>query len=143
MATDAQIVKCPFGPFFIAVLISWILRVAVYSVTSDALHEHGHTAELSSLMMTADALSALLPLMRELAIRIQVRFVMPVPEEDYAPGSLEIELDHARGRIAGLYSVAIALPSGRKRPRQQGSRQSDNKERQHCQLESHLFTGLP
>jgi hypothetical protein len=143
MAADAQIVKCAFGPLFVTVFVSRILGVAIYSVTSDALHEYRHTTELSPFMMTANALSALLPLMRELAIRIQVRFVMPMPEKNYAAGSFEIELDHARGRIAGLYPVAIALLTSRKRPCQQADRQSDNKESQHCKLESHLFTGLP
>jgi hypothetical protein len=143
MATDAQIVKRPLRPLLIAVFVSRILRVAVYSVTSNALHEHGHATEFSSLVMTADALSALLRLMRELTIGIQVRFVMPVPEKNYAAGPLEIEPDHARGRVAGLYPVAIVLLSRRKRPRQQGSRHSDNKKSQHCKLESHLFIGLP
>jgi hypothetical protein len=143
MTTDAQIVKRPFRSLLVAVFVSWILRVAIYAVTSDTLHKHGHAAELSSLMMTADALSALLPLMRKLTIGIQVRFVMPVPEKNYAARTLEIELDHARGRIAGLYPVAIALLSSRKRPCQQADRHSDNKESQHRKLESHLFTGLP
>ena len=143
MATDAQIVKCSFVPLFIAVFVSRILRVAIHPVTSDALHEHGHATELSSLMMTADALSALLRLMSKLTIGIQVRFVMPVPEKNYAASSLEIELDDTCARVIALYHVAIALLSSRKRPRQQGGRHSDNKESQHCKLESHLFTGLP
>jgi hypothetical protein len=143
MATDAQIVKCPLRPLFIAVLVSRVLRVAVHPVTGDTLHKHGHATELSSLMMTADALSALLRLMSKLTIRIQVRFVMPVPEKNYAACSLEIELDDASSRVAGLYPVAIVLLSTRTRPRQQGSRHSDNKDSQHCKLESHLFTGLP
>lgn len=143
MAADAQIVKCAFGPLFVTVFVSRILSVAVCPVTSYALHEYRHTAELRSLMMTADALGTLLPLMRELAIRIQVRFVMPMPEKDYAAGSFEVELDNARGRITRLYPVAIALLTSRKRPCQQADRHSDNKESQHCKLESHLFTGLP
>jgi hypothetical protein len=124
MATDAQIVECSFRPLFIAVLVSRIPGITVYSVTSDALHEHGHAAELSSLMMTADALGALLALMRKLAIRIQVRFVVPMPEKNYAARSLEIELDDSSTCVVGPDPVAIRLIDrrDRERPRYQSCR---------------------
>lgn len=109
MATDAQIVKRPLGPFFITVFVSWVLRIAVYPVACDALHKHGHAAELGSLVMTADALGALLSLMCKLTIGIQVGFVMPMPKENYAARSLEIEFDDSSARISGFDSVAITL----------------------------------
>jgi hypothetical protein len=136
MASDAQIVKGALGPFFISVFVSWILRVSVYAVTRDTLNEHGHAAELSTLMMTADALGAPLPLMSELAIRIQVRFVMPVAEKNDAAGSLEVELDDSRSRVVGLDPVAINLiercgEQARRRDRELSRRQS----RRHCSEE--------
>jgi hypothetical protein len=109
MATYAQIVERSFGPLFIAVFVSRILRVAIHPVTSDALHEHRHSAELGSLVMTADALGPLLSLMSKLSIGIQVGFMMPVPEKNYAARPLEIELDYASGLVVGLDPVAISL----------------------------------
>jgi hypothetical protein len=137
VATYAQIVKRSLGALFIAVFVSWIPGIAVYSVACDALHEHGHTAALCSLMMTTDALGALLPLMRELAVRIQVRFVMPVPEKDYTARSLEIKLDDSRGCVIGLDPVAITLLERRReqtwwcnRPREQSQRHRDQEQSQ-------------
>jgi len=109
VAADAQIVKRPLGPFFIAVPVSWVLRIAVYAVACDALHKHGHAAEFGSLVMTADALSALFSLVSKLTIGIQVGFVMPMAEKDYAARTLEIELDDSSGRVVGFDPVAISL----------------------------------
>lgn len=109
MAADAQIVKRPLGPFFIAVFVSWVLRIAVYPVACDALHQHWHAAELGSLVMTADALGALLSLMSKLTIGIQIGFVMPMPKQNDAARSLEIEFDDSSGRGVGFDPVAITL----------------------------------
>lgn len=109
MATDAQIVKRPLGPFFIAVFVSWVFRIAVYPVTCDALHKHGHAAELGSLVMTADALSALLSLMSKLTIGIHIGFVMPMPKQNDAARSLEIEFDDSSRGVVGFDPVAITL----------------------------------
>jgi hypothetical protein len=109
MAADAQIVKRSLGTFFIAVFVSWILRIAVYAVACDALRKHGHAAELGSFVMTADAFSALLSLMSKLTIGIQVGLVVPMPKEYYAARTLEIEFDDARARVVGFDPVAISL----------------------------------
>ena len=50
-------------------------------------------------MMTSDALGAWLRLMSELNIRIQIGFVMAVPERNDAACPLEIEFDDPRGRV--------------------------------------------
>lgn len=109
MTTDARIVKCPLRSLFIAVLVPWIFRIAVYTVTSGTLREHGHAAELGAFMMTADALGALLGLMGELTIRIQVCFVMPMPKENDAARPLEVEFDDSRVHVVGLDPVAVGL----------------------------------
>ena len=109
MATYAQIVKRSLGALFIAVFVSWVLRIAVYPVARDALHKHGHAAELGSLVMTADALSALLSLVSKMTIGIQVGLVMAVPKQNHAARSLEIEFDHARRIVIGFDPVAISL----------------------------------
>jgi len=134
MTTDAQIVKRTLGPLFIAVLVSWVFRITIHSMTRDALHKHGHAAELGSLVMTPDALGALLSLMSKLTIRIQIGFVMPMPKQNDAARSLEIELDDARRGVVGFDPVAITLTqrlreqtSGRdgERPGYQGCRHRD------------------
>jgi hypothetical protein len=140
VATYAQIVKRSLGALFIAVLVSWIPGIAVYPVACDALHEHGHAAALGSLMMTSNALGALLRLMRELAAGIQVHFVMPVPEQNCAARSLEIKLDDSRARVIGLDPVAISLTRCRRsrpRPRRQKSQRCDHEQNQNEQLETH------
>lgn len=95
MTTDAQIVKRALGALFIAVLVSWVLGIAVYSMTSAALNKHGNAARLCSFVMTADAFSALLSLMSKLTIRIQVCFVMFVTEQDDSAPSFQVEFDNA------------------------------------------------
>jgi hypothetical protein len=49
--------------------------------------------------MAADALCALLGLVRRLTVWIQVRFVMSMPEQDEAAPALEIEFDDSRGCV--------------------------------------------
>src|SRR5690242_7303431 len=82
VTADTKIVKRALRPFFIAIFVSGILRITIDAVTSDALHKNRHAARLSSLMVTADALGALLCLMSKLAVRIQVRFVMAVTKRN-------------------------------------------------------------
>jgi hypothetical protein len=114
-------------------------------VTRNALHQYWYAAEFGALVMAPDALSALLRLMWEVTARVEIRFVMPVPEYNGAARPSEIESDHSGCRVIRLYLVAIALIalrqtrqlSSRVLPRQQSHRHHDRVQDQSCHLESH------
>jgi hypothetical protein len=97
-------------------------------------------------MMTPDALSALLRLMWEVTARIEIRFVMAVPEQDDAARSSEIEADDVGCCVIRPYPVAIALIGlqqirhlyGAEWPRQQNRPRQDRVQDQNCRLELHL-----
>ena len=144
MTTDAQIMKSAFRPLFVPFTIPGVSRITLAAVTRNTLHEYRHAARLRALVMTADALSALLPLVWEIGARVDICFVMPVPVQNDAPRASKIEFHDSGGRVIRMYPVAINLLIGRslrrcrrkKRARQQRRRQRDRVHDENCQLES-------
>jgi hypothetical protein len=126
MAPDAQIVKRALGPLLIHISVSRILRITLAAVTRDALHEDRYAAELGALVMTANALSALFCLMREVAARIQIPLVVSVPKQHNAACSVGIELDDPRSCVIGCNPVAIALLLERTRQHGRGHHYRDH-----------------
>lgn len=133
MTADAQIMKGALRPLLIALTAPGVSRIALAEVTGRALHQYRHSAELSALVMTADALGALLRLMSKLIVGIEISFVMLVPKRYRPTRSFYIELDYMRARVVGFDSIAVSLIGGWARQHSSGHR----KDCQNCQLKSH------
>src|SRR5436190_19138499 len=125
--------KSALRPLFVSFAIPGVSRITLAAVTRNTLHEYRHAGRFPALMMTADALSALLPLMWEIGAWVEIGFVMRVPVQNNAPCAFKIEPHDAGGRVVRTYSVAITLLSGcflrrcrrMERARQQRRRQRD------------------
>jgi hypothetical protein len=135
VTADAQIMKRALGPFFIALVIPDVSRIALAAVTRSTLHKDRNAAGFSPPVMTPEALGSFLSLMSKISVGMKVLFVVAVAKRNDTAGSVEIQLKHACTRVFGFYPIAIGLIRRRARKHRRGH--GNCEECYDEQLESH------